>query len=351
MRNYLILCMVGLAVISLLVNPISAKAAEKTFELKLATHWPVMHDMNNAMVDFGRLIGLESGGRIKVTYYSSGTLAATGEKYLKVRTGVTDITNVHFHLHPKEFPLMQLTTLPFLWTDGNEATWVWNQMNDVWAKEAEAKGIKLLYMIGDPNFQFLLRNKKVIKPEDFKGLRMRCGGFADEAIKVWGAIPVSMKESEIYESMQKGVIDGVVFPVGAGRAFQLEEVTKYIYRTEFFTYGLAMSMNLDTWKRLPKDMQDSVMRASYQAAHLCGYHYQSTDSFSFPYYKAKGVEIYTPTEVELKELKASLAGLKGKMVTDLEKKGLPGKKTLARMEELIQKYRAWSNIANLKMTY
>jgi hypothetical protein len=37
------------------------KCCEKPIELKLATHWPAMHDMNNAMIDFARSIGLESG--------------------------------------------------------------------------------------------------------------------------------------------------------------------------------------------------------------------------------------------------------------------------------------------------
>ena len=344
--------MIGAAIMVLLtLGVVPANAADKPIELKLATHWPSMHDMNNAMVDFARLIGLESKGKIRVTYYPTGMLATTGEKYLKVRTGVADMTNIHFHLHPGELPLIQLSTMPFLFRDGMEATWVLNQMSDVWAKELESKNIKLLYVIGDPNFQIMLRQKKVRTPADFKGLRLRSGGFADEGLKIWGAIPVSMKEAELYESLQKGVIDGVVFPVGAGKAFKLEEVIKYIYRIEYFTYGLAMSMNLDTWKRLPKDMQDAVMRASYQSASVSGFQYEDTDSKAFPYYKAKGIDVYTPTEAELKELKSSLAGLKDKMVADLEKKGLPGKKTLARMEELIQQYRAMGNIDKLKMTY
>lgn len=351
MRNQLVGKLVVLIMMSLFIGVISTNAADKPIELKLATHWPAMHDMNNAMIDFARLIGLESGGRIKVTYYPAGMLANTGEKYLKVRTGVTDMTNIHLHLHPAEFPLVQLSTLPFLWADGMEATWVLNQMNDVWEKELEAKNIKLLYMIGDPNFQFLLRDKKVKKPSDFKGLRIRCGGFADEALKVWGAIPVSLKHSDMYEAMHRGVVDSIVFPVGAGKAFKLEEVIKYVYKCEFFSYHLHLAMNLDTWKRLPKDMQDAVTRASHQAARLSGFHYENQDALSFTHYKARKIEIYEPTEAELKELKASVAGLKDRMVADLEKNGLPGKKTLARMEDLIQKYRSMGNIEKLKLTY
>jgi TRAP-type C4-dicarboxylate transport system substrate-binding protein len=106
-------------------------------------------------------------------------LANTGEKYLKVRSGVTDMTNIHLHLHPESFPCQLSHSI--LWADGIEATWVLNQMADVWAKELEAKNIKLLYMIGD-----LISSYSKIKSEktaDFKGLRIRCGGFADEALK------------------------------------------------------------------------------------------------------------------------------------------------------------------------
>jgi TRAP-type C4-dicarboxylate transport system substrate-binding protein len=151
--------------------------------------------------------------------------------------------------------------------------------------------------------------------------------------------------------MHRGVVDSIVFPVGAGKAFKLEEVIKYVYKCEFFSYHLHLAMNLDTWKRLPKDLQEAVMRASRKAEQVSGFHYENQDALSFDLYKAKKIEIYEPTDAELKELKASVAGLKEKMVADLEKNGLPGKKTLARMEELIQKYRAMGNIEKLKMTY
>ena len=340
-----------LAIFFTLVFCAAVQSAEKVIDLKLATHWPAMHDMNNVMVDFARQIGLESEGRLRVSYFPAGMLANTGEKYLKVQSGVTDMTNIHLHLHPAEFPLAQLSTLPFLWTDGMEANWVLNQMSDVWEKELEAKNLKLLFMIGDPNFQILLKDKKARVPADFKGLRIRAGGIADEALKLWGAVPVSMKHGDMYEAMHRGVIDGIGFPVGAGKAFKLEEVTKYVYRCEFFSYHLHMAMNLDTWKRLPKDLQDAVMRASRKGDYLSGFHYDNSDALAFAYYKAKKVEIYEPTAAELKELKSSVAILKDKMIAELESKGLPGKKTMTRMEELIQRYRQMSNSEKLKMTY
>ncbi|UCF82528.1 MAG: TRAP transporter substrate-binding protein DctP [Desulfobacteraceae bacterium] len=348
MKRYVALSLLVFMVLALSSMPIPAQAADKPIQLKLASHWPVLHDMNNVMVEFARAIGRESEGRINATYYPAGMLAGSFEKYEKVRAGVCDITNIHIVAHPGSLPLVQLSTLPFLFNDGTEATWVLNQMSDVWAPRLKEKNLKLLFMIGDPNFQILLRDKKVTKVEDLKGLRLRCGGIADEALKIYGAVPVKLKHTDMYLAMQRGVVDGIVFPVGAGRSFKLEEVTKYILKMDFFSYHLIEAMNLKTWNRLPKDLQDAVMRASYQAMNLSGFHYQNTDAFTFPYFKSKGVEIVEPDDAELGRFKAKVAGLKDKMIEDLEKKGIPGKKTMDRMEDLMQRYRAWSGKAQPK---
>jgi TRAP-type C4-dicarboxylate transport system substrate-binding protein len=63
--------------------------------LRLATHWPVLHDMNNGMIEYAREIGRESEGRIEVSYYPAGTLAGSGEKLQKLCSGVCDIANIH----------------------------------------------------------------------------------------------------------------------------------------------------------------------------------------------------------------------------------------------------------------
>lgn len=348
MKHYVSLGLAGLAIMALLVGTPPAQAGDKPIKLKLASHWPVLHDMNNVMVYLARAIGRESKERLDVTYYPAGMLAGSFEKYEKVRAGVTDMVNIHIVAHPGALPLIQLSTLPFLFQDGIEATWVLNQMNDVWSPRLTEKNLKLLFMIGDPNFQILLRDKRVTKVEELKGLRLRCGGIADEALKIYGAVPVKLKHTDMYMAMQRGVVDGIVFPVGAARSFKLEEVSKYILKIDFFSYHLIEAMNLKTWKRLPKDLQEAVMRASNQAMFLSGFHYENMDALSFSYFKAKGVEIIEPNKAGLGRFKAKVAGLKGKMIADLEKKGLPGKKTMARMEDLMQKYRAWSGKAEPK---
>ncbi len=340
----------GLACAAGMLAPLTPLAAEP-YKIKLATHWPVLHDMNNAMIEFARDIGRESKGRIEVTYYPAGTLAASGEKFQKLRTGVCDVANIHLANHPAVFPLAQLTTLPFIFADGTEASWVLNRMCDAFEKSLEANNVKLLFMVGDPNFQILLKDKKINGMNDFKGMRLKCGGFADETLKAWGAVPVQLKHGDMYLAMQRGVVDGIVFPLGAAKSFKLEEVTKYVFKTDFFSYHLFMGMNLDTWNRLPKELQDAVMRASAKAAYLSGFHYQNTDGAALQAYLDKGVEVYEPGAATLAELKASTSAIRERLIQKLEKDGLPAAKTLDRMEALMAEYRRWSRPTALKPVY
>lgn len=351
MKKLISVILFGIAVLVFVASPLPGLALEKPIQIKLATHWPVRHDMNNAMIEFARDIGRESNGLIQVTYYPAGMLAGSGEKYQKLRTGVSDISNIHFSQHPGVFPLVQLTTLPFLFQDGREAGWVLNQMLDAFAANLESKNVKLLYMVGDPNFQILLKDKKIETVADFKGMRLKSGGFADEVLKVWGAVPVRLKHGDMYLAMQRGVVDGIVFPVGAARAFKLNEVSKYVCKMDFFSYHLFMGMNLNTWKRLTPDLQKAVMRASSRASDMDAFHYQDTDGMTFGTFEKEGVEVYSPSEKSLAEMHSSVAHLKKKMIAEIEAKGLPGRKTMARIEELIKRYRENSMVDKLKYTY
>ena len=351
MKRWLFVAILSLGVVWLAAGAASVEAGPEPIRLKLATHWPVLHDMNNVMIEFARDIGRESGGRIKVTYFPAGTLAGSGEKYQKLRAGVCDMANIHLSQHPGAFPLAQLTTLPFLFSDGTEAAWVLNRMLDAFSSNLEAQNIKLLFMVGDPNFQVILSSKRVETPEDFKGLRLKCGGFADEALKLWGAVPVRLKHGDMYLALRRGVVDGIVFPVGAARSFKLEEAARYVFKLDFFSYHLFMGMNLDTWNRLPKELQEAVERASVKAAYLAGFHYQNTDAATFSYMASKGLEVYEPTSEQLQVLKSSVGPLREELVRELEEKGLPAQKTLARMEALMAQYRLWSGTNVLKPTY
>jgi TRAP-type C4-dicarboxylate transport system substrate-binding protein len=88
-------------------------------------------------------------------------------------------------------------------------------------------------------------------------------------IEAWGATPVSMPVTEIYNAMQTGVIDGAYIDTTATRAFRLGEVANYL------TYGMDTTnspffilMNRDAFDALSDDQQAAVIEAGKKASVL-----------------------------------------------------------------------------------
>ena len=63
--------------------------------------------------------------------------------------------------------------------------------------------------------------------EDLKGLKVRSPGSVAGMIKALGATPVSMPMPEVYQALQKGVVEGAVYPEETNKGWKMGEVTDY----------------------------------------------------------------------------------------------------------------------------
>lgn len=105
-------------------------------------------------------------------------------------------------------------------------------------------------------------NKPIESLEDLKGLNIRFVGTVQERlIKEFGANPVNIPASELYESIQRGVIDALEFSGPAGdKAMNFDEVTKYVstpswHQTSSVT---GVMINKKAWDELPDDLKTVV---------------------------------------------------------------------------------------------
>ena len=105
-------------------------------------------------------------------------------------------------------------------------------------------------------------NKKIEKIEDFKGLNIRVHSLFAPFTKAVGASPITMPVPEIYQAMERHIIDGFMFPTFGITGYAFQEVTKYKIEPEVFQGSAASLINLNTWNKLPKHLQDLLMDVS-----------------------------------------------------------------------------------------
>lgn len=105
-------------------------------------------------------------------------------------------------------------------------------------------------------------SKKPIRSvADFKGIKMRAPeGMVQEVFAAVGASPVNLPGSEVYTSLDKGVIDAADYTVfSTNHAQGLHSFAKYPLYPGFHSMPmLAVSMNKKIWDELPAHLQEIV---------------------------------------------------------------------------------------------
>ena len=124
-------------------------------------------------------------------------------------------------------------------------------------KRHEKIGLKVLGVFYWGGFNFWA--KKPIKSlDDFKGKRFRSNATYDVFQKALGLAPVSIHIAEIYTALERGVVEGLAFPLMGVRVGGLTKHIKYALGDSFYSIDKLSLMNLDTWNKLPKPVQEKI---------------------------------------------------------------------------------------------
>jgi len=110
----------------------------------------------------------------------------------------------------------------------------------------------------DPFF-FVFTRKKVTTQKDFQGFRIGCSTGSRSAVEGWGATVVNVKISDYYNAMERGLVDGTAgVPLDVWVSLGAHEVTKYVIDHPYYVSTAVAIMNLNNWKKLPKNLQDII---------------------------------------------------------------------------------------------
>jgi TRAP-type C4-dicarboxylate transport system substrate-binding protein len=90
--------------------------------------------------------------------------------------------------------------------------------------DSELAGLSVLAVQGGNLPGIVTRDRAVRSLQDLVGLRLRAPTELMDLLKTLGADPVNMPMADVYASLARGVIDGVVAPLDALRSLHLAEV-------------------------------------------------------------------------------------------------------------------------------
>jgi tripartite ATP-independent transporter DctP family solute receptor len=125
------------------------------------------------------------------------------------------------------------------------------------APESEKKGLRVI-AVWENGYRNITNNKRPIKtPDDLKGIKLRVpeGKWRVKMFQAYGANPSPMKFSELFTSLQTGVMDGQENPLTQIYSAKLQEVQKYLSLSGHVYTPSYLIVGSRKWAALPADIR------------------------------------------------------------------------------------------------
>lgn len=318
---------------------IQAPAQAADYTLRLAHFFPpVAGQHKNIAQAWADKVKADSNGRIEVEVYPSSTLAKPPAQYDAVKNRIADVTMTIQGYTANRFPLTQVVELPGIAKDAAHGSCIIQGLYDEGLIADEYKETHPLFFFTHGPGHIHTTEKLVKEPSDFEGLRIRRPtAVVAKLLEGLGGQPVGMPAPQAYQSVQRGVIDGVSLPWEGQLVFRINELTpKHTEVGGLYTLSFLMTMNKDVYNSMPADLQkvlddNSGTEWSQNAAKV----FDDLDIKGRAQAVEKGHEIYTVEGgIENPAWKPVIDKAIEEYLSELEAKGLPARKVYARANEL-----------------
>ncbi|MBN2401769.1 MAG: TRAP transporter substrate-binding protein DctP [Spirochaetes bacterium] len=316
--------------------------AHAATELRYSSPYAPTHPYSIADQKWFDKIEADTKGNLKIKPYWNSTLISGRESMRELASGVADIAFVT-PIYEKSGVDLTKAILDFF-ADSNpeiNAKIYWQLYNKFPEIRKEYEKLKILAVnVGIP--MFLMTTKNPIKSiGELKGLRIRITGNAMmRTMKALGAEPVGMPVVEMLESLQKGIIGGVIFAHGDYKSLKLAETVKY--ETENFVQdrGIYVSrcMNKNSWDKLPRNIQKIIDASKDWWSDTIFNEQKKPEADGKEMAVKAGVQFVRMDTASLKKYSNTLDAENRKEAEALDARGFPGTKVYKEARRLVKLY-------------
>ncbi len=294
-------------------------------ELKLAHFASTKYHLHvERFVPLAEMLAEATGGETTIRIYPGGELGAGPVKqYDRVIDGVADIVYALPGYTASQFKKTLLVELPGIVAGGtNKTEAVWNNIEML---DEEFRRTKLLGLWTSGDAVLLMAEKRIEKLSDLEGLKIRVPSKnTGRLIEAWGATAVSMPITQVYQSMETGVVDGTLVDTSVLTSFKLGEVTNHITTGMNATNSMFMLvMNRDSWDSLDGETQDKLTGLTGAAMSEGGRVTMTNASDkALEKWLAEGGELIELSPEAAAEFDAASADLAASVIAELDGEGI-----------------------------
>lgn len=283
-----------------------APAAQAQTTLRLSTYVNEVDVRYQGFKKFAELVSAKTSGRIKVEIFPSSTLHGWSEGVDAMLGGVSDISWVSAD---KRLPCYRATSLYPVAIDMRKQIALDAAYANLMAPEANKAGLVPLINSNysyDQEWWFKNPNTDLAKI-DGKLVRS-IGPLVSMMIETWGGKPVFIAPKEVFQSAERGVVDGINMGVATYSAWKLWGVMPHMVKANLFYGNIQYMMNKRKFDALPPADQKALLAAAAESEVWLKPQYEKWVDDSIADAVKQGGTVTTITADKRKALLASVTG-------------------------------------------
>lgn len=315
-----------------------AKKAENVV-FHLNHFMPAVHPVHTNMLEpMAKEVKEKTEGRVEIVVHGGSALASPPDTYDAVVSGVAGMGFVLPAYTPGRFPMSQILEYPFMFETSLQANMVASEMTPT-LREHEYTDTELLWF-GGTDLGHILLKSRVDSLADLKGTKLRSPGpIYNDVIEKLGGVEVSLPVSDLYDAMDRGIVNGTVMAPSALISFRLMEVTEQIIEMNMYATPLILFANKDLWNKVSDADQKIIMDIVNTFPKRFGDQYDGEVAHAMGLAKEKGKEITTFSDADMAEFHAIVEPMIKGWVKELDDAGKPGTELYNIAVEAAKKYK------------
>lgn len=225
-----------------------------------------------AMGIFADKVEEYSNGSITVNLFYDTQLGDAASQVQSVKQGTLDMVVAGISYFSTYAPEIEALQLPFMFSGYDEAhAAVDGEAGDYAKEQFNGTGLKILG-IWDIGFRQLTNSVRPVESmADVAGLKLRTlpSTYQVAAWESFGALPTAIDYSELYQSLQTGLVVGQENPISEIVSQKFYEIQPYMSMTYHCYTPSPVAISETTWNELTAEQQEAVEKAMVDATAAC----------------------------------------------------------------------------------
>lgn len=298
----LTLLVTAVALAATAVLPTAALAQSK---MRCSHQLPPAHHIAKVVDRWAAEVKAQSGGELDVQIFGANSLVDATKNIVSVAKGDVECAFSLNFQWGRTLPIMNVTVAPFAFGD----LAIWRKWADSEAaafleKKLLQKGVRNVAWLFQTNTSvFTAKGRFLIKPADFKGIKIRGLNLAfDAGLLALGATTSAMPGSEVYQSLATGVLDAGLTDAAAAVSRKYFEVQDHFTVVPVISAYLHGYVNPKWYDGLSPKSKAALAAAGKKAAQWAVEESEKAGKAAPGQLQAKGVKVHIASPAEIKAL-------------------------------------------------